>query len=427
MAIVGIDALMKELSQSTHIYSGDESSVYMMVRPIENGLGGFSDFVEKCIYSELEAILDGMSDINGVIPPKFLDEVERIIDTYDNLRKLKHRLSFKIACLYMTREDAFSEFVCGRNEIGHIINEVLSYFSNALSVDLSDELVTHLTDIFFKGFDEDDVYAIFERGEYDKDHIYHDDIDIAISSNFKEEGEFLSILDPTIPHGKHAEIDYNVLNEAIKFMNLVAYLFGREPNLIEEVLDKGVDIYELLNSIKDQYIECDYEDECDEYDVVKSNVTNSLTQRLLSKRSDEVKSAFLSANGIVRDVVEGDISFKDFSCIDVYNDDYDVIYFYDISVKVSPNGDVKLDENGNPTYIIRHVEDLYEKLTVFKALFSNSDGNITIDFKSDNEIFIVQDLIDVKRLSPDVYSTDYGGRVDEDGDLCIDFGMTLKS
>lgn len=426
MAIVGIDALIKELSQSTHIYSGDESSVYAMALPMENGLGGLSDFVEKCIDSEFLAILDGMSDIGGVIPSKFLDEVERIIDTYDNLRKLKHRLSFKIACIYMTRESAFSEFVCGRNEIGYIIKDVLSYFSSALSVDLSDELVTHLTDIFFKGFDEDNVYAIFERGEYYKDHIYHDDIDIAISSNIKDE-ESLSILDPTLPYGKHSKIDYNVLNEAIKFMNLVAYLFGREPNLIEEVLDKGVDIYELLNSIKDQYIECDYEDECDEYDIVKSDVTNSLTQRLLSKRSDEVKSAFLSVDGIVRDVVEGDASFKDFSCIDVYNDDYDVIYFYDISVKVSPNGGVKLDENGNPTYRIRHVEDLYEKLVVFKALFSDSDGNITIDFKLDNEIFIVQDPIDVKRLSPEVYPAYNGGRVDDDGNLCIDFGMTLKS
>lgn len=72
MAIIGVDVLMKKFSQSTHIYSGDESSVLTAIPPIQEGIGNFIGFANDVVDGIIRSILNEIMLKGKVLPLPFL-------------------------------------------------------------------------------------------------------------------------------------------------------------------------------------------------------------------------------------------------------------------------------------------------------------------------------------------------------------------
>jgi len=68
-----------------------------------------------------------------------------------------------------------------------------------------------------------------------------------------------------------------------------------------------------------------------------------------------------------------------------------------------------------------------EKLKLFRALFSDDNGEVSIVFESNHEQYIVKDVVRLSVALPDVYFDFYNSRLDEEGNLYINFSISLKS
>lgn len=422
MAIVGIDALMKELSQSTHtyIYSGDESSVLTAIPPIQEGIGNYIEFAKDVVDGTIRSILNEIMLKGKVLPLPFSEDVESMFDTHDNFIDFCRRLSVRLMAMYAISMSSSSNFKCDKKEMENVISEILADTSNVLSVEITDELVSRLAETFCDGFDEDSLVSIFEQDEYDKFFLSDYNVDVAISSSGKGESA-LSILDLPSQYTMSFEFDYSQLVDAVMFMDIVTFIIGRSDfDVVHDIIDKKTDVYELLNSMREEY------DEGDIPEIPKSKITDELISRLRSRTYDEINDAFFSSDGIIQDVLAGDIDFSGYVYTEM-NDDEFSLGSLDIIAKVTPNGHVEIDTPEESDYRMNGADAFVEKIKLFRALFSDDNGEVSIVFESNHEQYIVKGVVRLSAALPDVYFDFYNSRLDEEGNLYIDFSISLKS
>ena len=422
MAIVGIDALMKELSQSTHtyIYSGDESSVLTAIPPIQEGIGNYIDFAKDVVDGTIRSILNEIMLKGKVLPLPFSEDVEAMFDTHDNFMDFCRRLSVRLMGIYAISMSSSSDFKCDKKLMENVISATLTDTSSALSVEITDELVSRLAETFCNGFDEDSLVAIFERDEYDKFFLSDYNVDVAISSKGKGE-PFLSLLDLPSAYSMSSDFDYSQLSDAVMFMDIVTYIIGRSDfDVVHDIIDKKTDVYELLNSMREEY------DEGDIPEIPKSKITDELISRLRSRTYDEINEAFFSSDGIIQDVLAGDIDFSGYMYTEMDDDEFS-LGSLDIIAKVTPNGHIEIDTPEDSDYRMSGADGLVEKLKLFRALFSDDNGEVSIVFESNHETYIVKDVVRISATLPDVYYSFYNSRLDDEGILYIEFTISLKS
>lgn len=420
MAIVGIDALMKELSQSTHIYSGDESSVLTAIPPIQEGIGNFIGFAKDVVDGTIRSILNEIMLKGKVLPLPFYEAVEAMFDKHDNFMDFCRRLSIRLMGMYAISMSSSSDFKCDKEEMESVISATLTDTSSSLSVKVTDELVSRLAESFCDGFDEDRLVSIFERDEYDKFFLSDYNVDVAISSSGKGESA-LSILDLPSQYPMSSEFDYSQLVDAVMFMDIVTFIIGRSDfDVVHDIIDKKTDVYELLNSMREEY------DEGDIPEIPKSKITDELISRLRSRTYDEINDAFFSSDGIIQDVLAGDIDFSGYVYTEM-NDDEFSLGSLDIIAKVTPNGHIEIDTPEESDYRMNGADTFVEKLKLFRALFSDDNGEVSIVFESNHEQYIVKDVVRLSAALPDAYFDFYNSRLDEEGNLYIDFTISLKS
>lgn len=420
MAIVGIDALMKELSQSTHIYSGDESSVLTAILPIQEGIGNFIGFAKDVVDGTIRSILNEIMLKGKVLPLPFYEAVEAMFDKHDNFMDFCRRLSIRLMGMYAISMSSSSDFKCDKEEMESVISATLTDTSSSLSVKVTDELVSRLAESFCDGFDEDGLVSIFERDEYDKFFLSDYNVNVAISSSGKGESA-LSILDLPSQYPMSPEFDYSQLDDAVMFMDIVTFIIGRSDfDVVHDIIDKKTDVYELLNSMREEY------DEGDIPEIPKSKITDELISRLRSRTYDEINEAFFSSDGVIQDVLAGEITFSEYMCPEMGDDGF-ALGALDIIAKVTPNGHVEIDTPEESDYRMNGADAFVEKLKLFRALFSDDNGEVSIVFESNHEQYIVKDVVRLSVALPDVYFDFYNSRLDEEGNLYIDFSISLKS
>lgn len=420
MAIVGIDALMKELSQSTYIYSGDESSVLTAIPPIQEGIGNFIGFAKDVVDGTIRSILNEIMLKGKVLPLPFYEAVEAMFYKHDNFMDFCRRLSIRLMGMYAISISSSSDFKCNKEEMKSVISATLTDTSSALSVEITDELVSRLAETFCNGFDEDSLVAIFERNEYDEFFLSDYNVEVAISSSGKGESA-LSILDLPSQYPMSPEFDYSQLDDAVMFMDIVTFIIGRSDfDVVHDIIDKKTDVYELLNSMMEEY------DEGDIPEIPKSKITDELISRLRSRTYNEINDAFFSSDGIIQDVLAGEITFSEYMCPEMGDDGF-ALGALNITAKVSSNGHIKIDTPEESDYRMNGADAFVEKLKLFRALFSDDNGEVSIVFESNHEQYIVKDVVRLSVALPDVYFDFYNSRLDEEGNLYIDFSISLKS
>lgn len=420
MAIIGVDALMKELSQSTHIYSGDESSVLTAIPPIQEGIGNFIGFANDVVDGIIRSILNEIMLKGKVLPLPFYEAVEAMFDKHDNFMDFCRRLSIRLMGMYAISMSSSSDFKCDKEEMESVISATLTDTSSSLSVKVTDELVSRLAESFCDGFDEDGLVSIFERNEYDEFFLSDYNVEVAISSSGKGESA-LSILDLPSQYPMSPEFDYSQLDDAVMFMDIVTLIIGRSDfDVVHDIIDKKTDVYELLNSMREEY------DEGDIPEIPKSKITDELISRLRSRTYNEINDAFFSSDGIIQDVLAGEITFSEYMCPEMGDDGF-ALGALDIIAKVTPNGHVEIDTPEESDYRMNGADAFVEKLKLFRALFSDDNGEVSIVFESNHEQYIVKDVVRLSVALPDVYFDFYNSRLDEEGNLYIDFSISLKS
>lgn len=413
---------MKELSQSTHtyIYSGDESSVLTAIPPIQEGIGNYIEFAKDVVDGTIRSILNEIMLKGKVLPLPFSEDVESMFDTHDNFIDFCRRLSVRLMAMYAISMSSSSNFKCDKKEMENVISEILADTSNVLSVEITDELVSRLAETFCNGFDEDSLVAIFERNEYDEFFLSDYNVEVAISSSGKGESA-LSILDLPSQYPMSPEFDYSQLDDAVMFMDIVTFIIGRSDfDVVHDIIDKKTDVYELLNSMMEEY------DEGDIPEIPKSKIADELISRLRSRTYNEINDAFFSSDGIIQDVLAGEITFSEYMCPEMGDDGF-ALGALDITAKVSSNGHIKIDTPEESDYRMNGADDFVEKLKLFRALFSDDNGEVSIVFESNHEQYIVKDVVRLSVALPDVYFDFYNSRLDEEGNLYIDFSISLKS
>ena len=420
MAIIGIDALMKELSQSTYIYSGDESSVLTAIPPIQEGIGNFIGFAKDVVDGTIRSILNEIMLKGKVLPLPFYEAVEAMFDKHDNFMDFCRRLSIRLMGMYAISMSSSSDFKCDKEEMESVISATLTDTSSSLSVKVTDELVSRLAETFCNGFDEDSLVDIFERDEYDKFFLSDYNVDVAISSRGKGESA-LSILDLPSQYPMSPEFDYSQLDDAVMFMDIVTFIIGRSDfGVVHDIIDKKTDVYELLNSMREEY------DEGDIPEITKSKITDELISRLRTRTYAEINDAFFSSDGIIQYVLAGEIAFSEYMCPEMGDDGF-ALGALDITAKVSSNGHIEIDTPEESDYRMNGADAFVEKLKLFRALFSDDNGEVSIVFESNHEQYIVKDVVRLSVALPDVYFDFYNSRLDEEGNLYIDFSISLKS
>lgn len=420
MAIIGIDALMKELSQSTYIYSGDESSVLTAIPPIQEGIGNFMGFAKDVVDGTIRSILNEIMLKGKVLPLPFYEAVEAMFDKHDNFMDFCRRLSIRLMGMYAISMSSSSDFKCDKEEMESVISATLTDTSSSLSVKVTDELVSRLAETFCNGFDEDSLVDIFERDEYDKFFLSDYNVDVAISSRGKGESA-LSILDLPSQYPMSPEFDYSQLDDAVMFMDIVTFIIGRSDfGVVHDIIDKKTDVYELLNSMREEY------DEGDIPEITKSKITDELISRLRTRTYAEINDAFFSSDGIIQYVLAGEIAFSEYMCPEMGDDGF-ALGALDITAKVSSNGHIEIDTPEESDYRMNGADAFVEKLKLFRALFSDDNGEVSIVFESNHEQYIVKDVVRLSVALPDVYFDFYNSRLDEEGNLYIDFSISLKS
>lgn len=420
MAIIDVDVLMKKFSQSTHIYSGDESSVLTEISPIKQGIGNFIGFANDVVEYAIRSILNEMILKGDVIPVPFLNDAEDMFDTCDNFKVFRRRLSVRIMSMYAISMSSSSDFKFDKKLIENAIMESLTDISSALSVEITDELVSRLAETFYDEFDEDSLVSIFERDDYDKSHLSDYFVDVVISSSGKDE-PYLSILDLPSPYPMSPEFDYSQLDDAVMFMDIVTFIIGRPDfDVVHDIIDKKTDVYELLNSMMEEY------DEGDIPEIPKSKITDELISRLRTRTYDEINDAFFSSDGIIQDVLAGEIAFSEYMCPEMGDDGF-ALGALDITAKVSSNGHIEIDTPEESDYRMNGADAFVEKLKLFRALFSDDNGEVSIVFESNHEQYIVKDVVRLSVALPDVYFDFYNSRLDDEGNLYIEFTISLKS
>lgn len=420
MAIIGIDALMKDLSQSTYIYSGDESSVLTAIPPIQEGIGNFMGFAKDVVDGTIRSILNEIMLKGKVLPLPFYEAVEAMFDKHDNFMDFCRRLSIRLMGMYAISMSSSSDFKCDKEEMESVISATLTDTSSSLSVKVTDELVSRLAETFCNGFDEDSLVDIFERDEYDKFFLSDYNVDVAISSRGKGESA-LSILDLPSQYPMSPEFDYSQLDDAVMFMDIVTFIIGRSDfGVVHDIIDKKTDVYELLNSMREEY------DEGDIPEITKSKITDELISRLRTRTYAEINDAFFSSDGIIQYVLAGEIAFSEYMCPEMGDDGF-ALGALDITAKVSSNGHIEIDTPEESDYRMNGADAFVEKLKLFRALFSDDNGEVSIVFESNHEQYIVKDVVRLSVALPDVYFDFYNSRLDEEGNLYIDFSISLKS
>lgn len=420
MAIIGIDALMKELSQSTYIYSGDESSVLTAIPPIQEGIGNFMGVAKDVVDGTIRSILNEIMLKGKVLPLPFYEAVEAMFDKHDNFMDFCRRLSIRLMGMYAISMSSSSDFKCDKEEMESVISATLTDTSSSLSVKVTDELVSRLAETFCNGFDEDSLVDIFERDEYDKFFLSDYNVDVAISSRGKGESA-LSILDLPSQYPMSPEFDYSQLDDAVMFMDIVTFIIGRSDfGVVHDIIDKKTDVYELLNSMREEY------DEGDIPEITKSKITDELISRLRTRTYAEINDAFFSSDGIIQYVLAGEIAFSEYMCPEMGDDGF-ALGALDITAKVSSNGHIEIDTPEESDYRMNGADAFVEKLKLFRALFSDDNGEVSIVFESNHEQYIVKDVVRLSVALPDVYFDFYNSRLDEEGNLYIDFSISLKS
>lgn len=411
---------MKELSQSTHIYSGDESSVLTAIPPIQEGIGNFIGFANDVVDGIIRSILNEIMLKGKVLPLPFYEAVEAMFDKHDNFMDFCRRLSIRLMGMYAISMSSSSDFKCDKEEMESVISATLTDTSSSLSVKVTDELVSRLAESFCDGFDEDGLVSIFERNEYDEFFLSDYNVEVAISSSGKGESA-LSILDLPSQYPMSPEFDYSQLDDAVMFMDIVTLIIGRSDfDVVHDIIDKKTDVYELLNSMREEY------DEGDIPEIPKSKITDELISRLRSRTYNEINDAFFSSDGIIQDVLAGEITFSEYMCPEMGDDGF-ALGALDIIAKVTPNGHVEIDTPEESDYRMNGADAFVEKLKLFRALFSDDNGEVSIVFESNHEQYIVKDVVRLSVALPDVYFDFYNSRLDEEGNLYIDFSISLKS
>lgn len=262
--------------------------------------------------------------------------------------------------------------------------------------------------------------AIFERNEYDEFFLSDYNVEVAISSSGKGESA-LSILDLPSQYPMSPEFDYSQLDDAVMFMDIVTFIIGRSDfDVVHDIIDKKTDVYELLNSMREEY------DEGDIPEIPKSKITDELISRLRSRTYNEINDAFFSSDGIIQDVLAGEITFSEYMCPEMGDDGF-ALGALDITAKVSSNGHIEIDTPEESDYRMNGADAFVEKLKLFRALFSDDNGEVSIVFESNHEQYIVKDVVRLSVALPDVYFDFYNSRLDEEGNLYIDFSISLKS
>lgn len=426
MAIIGVDVLMKKFSQSTHIYSGDESSVLTAIPPIQEGIGNFIGFANDVVDGIIRSILNEIMLKGKVLPLPFYEAVETMFDKHDNFMDFCRRLSIRLMGMYAISMSSSSDFKCDKEEMESAISATLTDTSSSLSVKVTDELVSRLAESFCDGFDEDRLVSIFERNEYDEFFLSDYNVDVAISSSGKGESA-LSILDLPSQYPMSPEFDYSQLDDAVMFMDIVTFIIGRSiigrsdsEEVVYDIIDKKTDVYELLNAMMEEY------DEGDIPEIPKSKITDELISRLRTRTYDEINDAFFSPDGIIQYVLAGEIAFSEYMCPEMGDDGF-ALGALDITAKVSSNGHIKIDTPEESDYRMNGADAFVEKLKLFRALFSDDNGEVSIVFESNHEQYIVKDVVRLSVALPDVYFDFYDSRIDDEGSLYIEFTISLKS
>lgn len=217
------------------------------------------------------------------------------------------------------------------------------------------------------------------------------------------------------------EFDYSQLDDAVMFMDIVTFIIGRSDfGVVHDIIDKKTDVYELLNSMMEEY------DEGDIPEITKSKITDELISRLRTRTYDDINDAFFSSDGIIQDVLAGDIDFSGYMYPETGDDDSSLVSL-DIIAKVTPNGHVEIDTPEDSDYRMSGADSFVEKLKLFRALFSDDNGEVSIVFESNHEQYIVKDVVRLSVALPDAYFDFYNSRLDEEGNLYIDFSISLKS
>lgn len=390
------------------------------IPPIQEGIGNYIEFAKDVVDGTIRSILNEIMLKGKVLPLPFSEDVESMFDTHDNFIDFCRRLSVRLMAMYAISMSSSSNFKCDKKEMENVISEILADTSNVLSVEITDELVSRLAETFCNGFDEDSLVAIFERNEYDEFFLSDYNVEVAISSSGKGESA-LSILDLPSQYPMSPEFDYSQLDDAVMFMDIVTFIIGRSDfDVVHDIIDKKTDVYELLNSMMEEY------DEGDIPEIPKSKITDELISRLRSRTYNEINDAFFSSDGINQDVLAGEITFSEYMCPEMGDDGF-ALGALDITAKVSSNGHIKIDTPEESDYRMNGADVFVEKLKLFRALFSDDNGEVSIVFESNHEQYIVKDVVRLSVALPDVYFDFYNSRLDEEGNLYIDFSISLKS
>lgn len=202
---------------------------------------------------------------------------------------------------------------------------------------------------------------------------------------------------------------------------MLHYSIGRSDfDVVHDIIDKKTDVYELLNSMMEEY------DEGDIPEIPKSKITDELISRLRTRTYDEINDAFFSSDGIIQDVLAGEIAFSEYMCPEMGDDGF-ALGALDITAKVSSNGHIEIDTPEESDYRMNGADAFVEKLKLFRALFSDDNGEVSIVFESNHEQYIVKDVVRLSVALPDVYFDFYNSRLDDEGNLYIEFTISLKS
>ena len=390
------------------------------IPPIQEGIGNYIEFAKDVVDGTIRSILNEIMLKGKVLPLPFSEDVESMFDTHDNFIDFCRRLSVRLMGMYAISMSSSSDFKCNKEEMESVISSTLTDTSSSLSVEITDELVSRLAETFCNGFDEDSLVDIFERDEYDKFFLSDYNVDVAISSRGKGESA-LSILDLPSQYPMSPEFDYSQLDDAVMFMDIVTFIIGRSDfGVVHDIIDKKTDVYELLNAMMEEY------DEGDIPEIPKSKITDELISRLRTRTYNEINDAFFSSDGIIQDVLAGEISFSEYMCPEIGDDGF-ALGALDITAKVSSNGHIEIDTPEESDYRMNGADVFVEKLKLFRALFSDDNGEVSIVFESNHEQYIVKDVVRLSVALPDVYFDFYNSRLDEEGNLYIDFSISLKS
>lgn len=390
------------------------------IPPIQEGIGNFMGFAKDVVDGTIRSILNEIMLKGKVLPLPFYEAVEAMFDKHDNFMDFCRRLSIRLMGMYAISMSSSSDFKCNKEEMKSVISATLTDTSSSLSVEITDELVSRLAETFCNGFDEDSLVDIFERDEYDKFFLSDYNVEVAISSSGKGESA-LSILDLPSQYPMSPEFDYSQLDDAVMFMDIVTFIIGRSDfDVVHDIIDKKTDVYELLNSMMEEY------DEGDIPEITKSKITDELISRLRTRTYDDINDAFFSSDGIIQDVLAGDIDFSGYIYTEMDDDEFS-LGSLDIIAKVTPNGHIEIDTPEDSDYRMSGADGLVEKLKLFRALFSDDNGEVSIVFESNHEQYIVKDVVRLSVALPDAYFDFYNSRLDEEGNLYIDFSISLKS